>query len=130
MKYITETSRNKAFKALSTIQYFLAPTLTIWLMFCIVSVSYKDLENRAASSYQSSENFKRNCVNNKGKVRHEDTTFKLNIYCSKKDGNETIFYSKYKGENLPISVIHKSSFGLINLDTQHKQTYRNSEHGA
>jgi len=116
MKYITDKSRNKAFKALSTIQYFPVLTLPIWLMFCIASVSIKDLEDRAASSYHSRENFKRNCATNEGKVRHEDTNLKLNVYCSKKDGSETVFYSKQKSDDIPMSIIRKFSFGLINLD--------------
>lgn len=89
--------------------------LLIWIIFCFFSSFMFNIENRLKDQAQSSVVFKETCVSEKGKVRHEDTFFKLNIYCVKQDGNETFFYHEYKDDSLMVLFIDKTTFGLTNL---------------
>jgi len=107
--YIKEHFKNPKYGKLTS---FSSVIFLCWLMYSGFTVAYKESVeslNKEVSDYKV---FKSECLYSKGKIRHEEMFWVHNIYCSKKNGDEIIFYSNYESEGFINLFTDKLFFGI------------------
>lgn len=90
--------------------------MLVWTTFCLFQTSVSYLEGSTASKQSAFSSFKTECLADEGVVRHENTLLSYNVYCSKKNGNETIFYHK-NPESFLLLMTSNVSLGLFDIES-------------
>lgn len=102
-------------KAIKYMFHGLGMVLILWIVYCAFSVFKSEHERNLLSNKADYETFKEKCVNDNGKVRHEDSLLTFDVYCMEKDGNEQFFYH-YFTYNFTIPFVDKVTFGIGELN--------------
>jgi hypothetical protein len=60
---------------------------------------------------------KTQCVNQEGKVRHDESIIGMNIYCMKSNGDETIFVYSGADSSFTVTLADRLFFGYFSLQS-------------
>lgn len=102
-------------KKMRRIPVSLGYILLIWMAFCFFSTFTVELENQLEDKALASTRFSEMCIDDQGKVRHEQSLISVNMYCMHKDGNETLFNHEYQVRKFMMSFFDKYTFRWFDL---------------
>jgi hypothetical protein len=102
-------------KKMSRIPVSVGYILLIWMAFCLFSTFTVELENQLNDKALASTRFSEMCIDNQGKVRHEQSLISVNMYCMHEDGNETLFNHEYQLRKFMMNFFDKYTFRLFDL---------------
>ncbi len=92
--------------------------LTIWLIVCFVWTATVQFKQHYTARAEHASAFKKTCVNDAGRIRHDSWLLGVDVYCSQLDGSEHVFYHPSFLAN-PHAIFtaysERLSFGLLEL---------------